>query len=85
MTALTDSAAQLQPGLVDLRRRLHRTAEVGLQLPETHAAVLHAIDGLDLEIAQGRKGKRSLLSRCASRTSPYRRSTPTDCPGPITM
>jgi len=34
---------------------------------------------------QGRKGKRSLLSRCASRTSPYRRSTPTDCPGPITM
>ena len=47
MTALTDSATRLQPGLVDLRRRLHGTPEVGLQLPETQAAVLRAIDGLD--------------------------------------
>ncbi|HMS37280.1 MAG TPA: M20 family metallopeptidase, partial [Arachnia sp.] len=40
--------------LVTLRRELHRIPEVGLQLPETQAAVLRALDGLPLEITLGR-------------------------------
>ena len=39
--------------LVTLRRELHRIPEVGLQLPETQAAVLRALDGLPLEITLG--------------------------------
>ncbi len=50
MTPLADSAAAMQDDLVALRRRLHRTPEVGLQLPETQAIVLRAIGGLDLEL-----------------------------------
>jgi amidohydrolase len=41
--------AQLQ----ELRRSLHRIPEVGLQLPQTQAAVLEALDGLDLEVTTG--------------------------------
>jgi len=40
--------------LVTLRRELHRIPEVGLQLPETQAAVLRALEGLPLEITLGR-------------------------------
>jgi amidohydrolase len=50
MTALVDAAAALQADLVDLRRRLHRTPELGLQLPETQNLMLAAIAGLGLEI-----------------------------------
>jgi metal-dependent amidase/aminoacylase/carboxypeptidase family protein len=35
---------------VDLRRRLHREPEVGLELPRTQETVLAALDGLELEI-----------------------------------
>ena len=38
---------------VDLRRRLHRRPEVGLQLPETQAAVLEAFAELPLEVRTG--------------------------------
>jgi amidohydrolase len=39
--------------LRELRRRLHRAAEIGLQLPRTQALVLEALDGLPLEITTG--------------------------------
>ncbi|MFT3888000.1 MAG: M20 family metallopeptidase [Arachnia sp.] len=39
--------------LVTLRRALHQIPEVGLQLPETQAAVLAALEGLPLEITLG--------------------------------
>ena len=43
----------LLPGLVALRRELHREPEVGLQLPKTQARILDALDGLGLEITTG--------------------------------
>lgn len=45
--------AELQPGMVELRRQLHRRPEIGLELPETQRAVLAALDGLPLEISTG--------------------------------
>jgi amidohydrolase len=39
---------------IDLRRRLHRQPEIGLQLPRTQAAVLDALEGLPLEVTTGR-------------------------------
>ena len=53
MTLLTE-AATLTPGLVDLRRELHRSPEVGLELPKTQELVLDALAGLPLEITTGR-------------------------------
>ncbi|AQP49002.1 amidohydrolase [Tessaracoccus aquimaris] len=39
--------------LVALRRELHQIPEVGLQLPQTQARVLEALEGLPLEITLG--------------------------------
>jgi amidohydrolase len=39
---------------IDLRRRLHRNPEIGLQLPRTQATVLEAFDGLPVEVTTGR-------------------------------
>ncbi|MGO1985380.1 M20 metallopeptidase family protein [Corynebacterium casei] len=39
--------------LQDLRRKLHRHPEIGLELPSTQKAVLDALDGLPLEITLG--------------------------------
>ena len=44
---------EVLPGVVDLRRRIHRHPELGLDLPRTQAAVLDALDGLGLEIRTG--------------------------------
>jgi len=52
MPILAESAALL-PELVALRRRLHATPELGLDLPRTQAIVLDALAGLDLEITLG--------------------------------
>ena len=46
-------ARHLAPELVDLRRRLHRIPELGLHLPDTQAAVLDGLSGLDLELHPG--------------------------------
>ncbi len=51
---LLAEARPLLPELVALRRDLHRHPETGLHLPRTQAAVLQALDGLDLEITTGR-------------------------------
>jgi amidohydrolase len=48
-----DDARDLQDELVQLRRTLHRTPEVGLDLPRTQETVLAALDGLPLEIHTG--------------------------------
>ncbi len=50
---LLADAAQVQPDVVDLRRRIHRAPELGLQLPDTQARVLDAIDGLGLAVRTG--------------------------------
>jgi amidohydrolase len=39
---------------IDLRRRLHRQPEIGLQLPRTQETVLDAFAGLPVEITTGR-------------------------------
>ena len=52
LDALTISR-RIGPELVDLRRRLHRIPEVGLHLPDTQAAVVEALAGLDLEVTLG--------------------------------
>jgi len=51
--ALHADARALLPDVVALRRRIHRRPELGLVLPETQAAVLEAIGGLDLEVRTG--------------------------------
>ncbi|HEX2808485.1 MAG TPA: M20 family metallopeptidase [Kineosporiaceae bacterium] len=50
---LLDDARALSGDLTDLRHRLHRLPEIGLQLPRTQETVLSAIDGLGLEISIG--------------------------------
>lgn len=51
---LLAEAEALLDGAVDLRRRIHATPELGLDLPRTQEAVLDALDGLDLELSTGR-------------------------------
>lgn len=51
---LVEEAAAIAPGLIDLRRELHRIPEVGLDLPKTQAMVLDAVAGLPLEIGTGK-------------------------------
>jgi hippurate hydrolase len=51
-TLLAD-AERLLPELIELRRHIHRTPELGLELPETQATVLTEIDGLDLDVRAG--------------------------------
>jgi hippurate hydrolase len=50
---LRDDAQSMADELIQLRRTLHRTPEVGLALPRTQEAVLGALDGLPLEISTG--------------------------------
>jgi hippurate hydrolase len=52
---LLAEAADLLPGAVRLRRRIHENPELGLDLPETTAAVLETLDGLDVEIVRSQK------------------------------
>ncbi len=51
--SLLDEANGLLDAAVDLRRRIHRQPELGLQLPKTQAAVVEALDGLGYEIRTG--------------------------------
>jgi hippurate hydrolase len=50
---IADLAGEVQDDLVQLRRDLHRTPELGLELPRTQERVLKALDGLPLEITTG--------------------------------
>src|SRR5688500_10282203 len=51
--SLHSDALAIQDELAALRRELHRTPEIGLQLPRTQQTVLAALDGLPLEISTG--------------------------------
>jgi hippurate hydrolase len=53
-SSLLADADSILPWIVDLRRRLHRVPEVGLNLPKTQAIVLDALRGLGLEPVEGR-------------------------------
>lgn len=53
MSTLLSDANALLPQLQEFRRRLHTHPEVGLDLPHTQAAVLTALEGLDLEVSTG--------------------------------
>ena len=46
-------AQELLPELIDLRRTIHLSPELGLDLPKTQSVVLDAIDGLGLEVRTG--------------------------------
>src|SRR5499425_2947247 len=48
-------AQRVADDAVELRRRIHRHPEIGLTLPRTQAAVLHALDGLGLEVNTGQR------------------------------
>jgi hippurate hydrolase len=50
---LVDEARSLQPRTVALRRAVHRHPEQGLNLPNTQASVLRALDGLPLRVRTG--------------------------------
>ena len=50
MEALIDEAREHEGLARALRRQLHRNPELGLQTPESRAAVLEVIEPLDLEI-----------------------------------
>jgi amidohydrolase len=51
--ALVAEAGGLIDEAVDLRRRIHRHPETGLDLPVTQQAILEAIDGLGLQLTTG--------------------------------
>src|SRR6266511_4560332 len=52
-TAILAQARDLLHDVIQLRRRIHRHPELGLNLPRTQAAVLEAIDGLGLDVQTG--------------------------------
>ena len=52
--SIVDDARAVLDDLVELRRRLHREPEVGLQLPRTQERVLEALQGLPVEVSTGR-------------------------------
>ncbi|WP_435119146.1 M20 metallopeptidase family protein [Amycolatopsis thermoflava] len=54
LAALLSEAEALQPATVALRREIHRRPEQGLHLPHTQAAVRRALEGLPLEIVEGK-------------------------------
>jgi len=51
---LQSDADELAPDMTELRHRLHRRPEIGLQLPRTQQTLLESLDGLGLEIVLGR-------------------------------
>jgi hippurate hydrolase len=46
-------AGELLDDAIALRRRIHQVPELGLELPETQATILEAIDGLPLSVTTG--------------------------------
>jgi hippurate hydrolase len=52
--SLLDDARRLLDDTVELRRRIHRHPEIGLELPRTQRAVLDGLAGLPLTLRTGR-------------------------------
>jgi len=53
LTDLLAPAADLLPGVVELRRQLHLHPELGLELPRTQAAVVEQLEALGLSVRTG--------------------------------
>ncbi|GAB2961897.1 M20 family metallopeptidase [Nonomuraea fastidiosa] len=51
--SFTETAQDMRDEIVQLRRSLHTTPEIGLHLPRTQEKVLAALEGLPLEITTG--------------------------------
>ena len=54
LTFWREGAKELMPKVVGLRRELHKFPELGLHLPETTRRAREALDGLDVEIVEGK-------------------------------
>ena len=52
--SVQDDATAIGGEMAGLRRQIHQDPEIGLDLPRTQAKVLAALDGLPLEVTQGR-------------------------------
>ncbi|MGH9095603.1 MAG: M20 metallopeptidase family protein [Acidimicrobiales bacterium] len=50
---LLDEARRHHDDIVEVRRQIHRTPELGLTLPRTQATILEALDGLGLAVTTG--------------------------------
>lgn len=70
LIGLLEAAHALQPRTVALRRQLHKHPEQGLDLPNTQKAVLHALDGLDLEITTGKSSSSVVAVLTGGRPGP---------------
>ncbi|MFN8075998.1 MAG: M20 family metallopeptidase [Kineosporiaceae bacterium] len=78
LAGLRADAEALAPSLTDLRHRLHRAPEVGLQLPGTQALLREELAGLDLELSEG--------SSLTSLTGVLRGgATPSEGPRPVVL
>ncbi|MEJ7749631.1 MAG: M20 family metallopeptidase, partial [Candidatus Limnocylindrales bacterium] len=53
LNSIHDAARAILPDVIDLRRRIHRRPEIGLQLPETQAVVVDALRALGLDPRPG--------------------------------
>ncbi|MBB4893701.1 hippurate hydrolase [Streptomyces olivoverticillatus] len=53
--ALLAEAQALLPGIVAIRREIHRRPEVGTHLPQTQRTILRALDGLGLTVRLGER------------------------------
>jgi hippurate hydrolase len=67
---LMAEAGELLPEAVTLRRKIHANPELGLDLPETAAAVLDSLDGIDLEIMRSEKSSGFLATLRGARRGP---------------
>jgi len=67
---LMAEAGELLPNAVALRRKIHANPELGLDLPETAAAVLESLEGIDLEIARSEKSSGFLAMLRGARPGP---------------
>lgn len=54
LAPLRDDAEAVLPGILEVRRRLHRHPEIGLSLPETQAIVVRELERLGLQPVLGR-------------------------------
>ena len=68
--ALMAEAGELLHDAVTLRRKIHANPELGLDLPETAAAVLKSLEGIDLEIARSEKSSGFLATLRGARPGP---------------
>lgn len=67
---LLEEARGLLDGTIELRRRLHRHPEIGLELPRTQQAVLDALAGLPLAIRTGRQTTSVIATLDGARPGP---------------